>query len=54
MFSDARNIGNMAMEIYEEEEIDRVCIAYTKFITTISQEAKLLKLLPNDKLREGR
>ncbi|MBZ2174916.1 ATP synthase F1 subunit gamma [Schnuerera sp. xch1] len=51
-FSNARNIGNIVMEMYEKEEIDEVKIVYTEFISTISQEAKMLKLLPSDSLAE--
>ncbi|MCF6465053.1 ATP synthase F1 subunit gamma [Clostridium sp. Cult2] len=52
-FSHARTIGNLVMEIYEKEEVDKVYIVYTKFISTISQEVKLIKLLPNADLKEG-
>jgi F-type H+-transporting ATPase subunit gamma len=51
-FSDAQNIGRMVMELYEKEEVDEVKVFYTKFISTISQEIKTLKLLPNDSLKE--
>lgn len=51
-FSDARDIGNIVMEMYKKEEIDEVKIAYTEFVSTISQEAKMLKLLPNDSLKD--
>ncbi|CCQ94690.1 ATP synthase gamma chain [[Clostridium] ultunense Esp] len=52
-FSHAKAIGNLIMDIYEKGEVDKVYIAYTKFITTISQEAKLIRILPNDELKEG-
>lgn len=52
-FSHARSIGNMVMEMYEKEEVDKVYIAYTEFETTISQKPKLLKLLPNDGFKES-
>ena len=51
-FSDAQNIGNIVMELYEKEEVDEVKIVYTEFISTISQIVKTLKLLPNDNLTE--
>jgi F-type H+-transporting ATPase subunit gamma len=52
-FSHAKAIGNLIMEVYEKGEVDEVYIAYTQFITTISQQAKLVKLLPNNELKEG-
>jgi F-type H+-transporting ATPase subunit gamma len=47
-FSDAQEIGRLVMELYEKKEIDEVKLAYTKFITTISQQANIIKLLPSD------
>lgn len=47
-FSDAQEIGKLVMELYEKKEIDEVKLAYTKFITTISQETNVIKLLPSD------
>lgn len=50
-FSDAREIGEKVMKLYEDKEVDEVKLAYTKFITTISQDAVLMKLLPNDNIK---
>jgi len=47
-FSDDQEIGRLVMELYEKKEIDEVKLAYTKFITTISQQANIIKLLPSD------
>ncbi|NLW23198.1 MAG: ATP synthase F1 subunit gamma [Tissierellia bacterium] len=52
-FSHAKQIGQKVMEMYKEGEVDAVKIVYTKFITTISQETNMLKLLPSEDLREG-
>lgn len=46
-FSDAVKIGRLAMEHYENKGVDEVVLAYTEFITTLSQDTKAIKLLPN-------
>ena len=51
-FSDAKNIGKIVMGMYEKQEVDEVKIYYTEFVSTISQEVKTLKLLPNEGMRE--
>jgi len=51
-FSDAREIGKIVMDLYRKKEIDEVKIIYTEFITTISQEVKELKLLPNEEIKK--
>lgn len=53
-FSHAKDIGEIVMDIYEKEEVDSVKIVYTRFISTISQETKMLKLLPNYEFQEGK
>lgn len=42
----ARNIGDQVLRLYEEEKITNVYIAYTGFHSAISQEAKIIKVLP--------
>lgn len=44
----AREITGIVMEGFKNGEYDEVYIAYTKFISTLSQQAKLMKLLPLD------
>lgn len=51
-FSDAREIGNIALKLYENKEIDEINIVYTRFLSTISQEPKVLKLLPSEEVHE--
>lgn len=51
-FSDAREIGNIALKLYENKEIDEINIVYTRFLSTISQEPKVLKLLPSQEVHE--
>ena len=51
-FSDAQEIGKLVMDLYEKKEVDEVKLASTTFITTISQEAKMIKLLPNESIKK--
>jgi len=51
-FSDAQEIGKTVMNMYRKKEIDEVKIIYTEFVTTISQEVKELKLLPNEEIKK--
>lgn len=51
-FSDARNIGNLALKLYKEKAIDEINIVYTRFLGTISQEPTILKLLPSDEVKK--
>lgn len=48
LFSDAKSIGKLAMELYENEMIDEVNLVYTEFVSTINHTPKLIKLLPLD------
>lgn len=48
---DARAIGKMIIDLYKKEEVDEVKIAYTEFKTTISQEAKIMSLLPSEDMK---
>lgn len=45
-FFNAREVTSVVMEGFKNGEYDEVYIAYTKFISTISQHAHLMKLLP--------
>lgn len=51
-FSDARQVGNKVMGLYENEEIDQIKLIYTKFISAISQEPTMITLLPADVVDE--
>lgn len=50
-FYDARLIGEKALELYENKEVDEINIVYTSFVNTINQEAKILKLLPSEEVK---
>lgn len=49
-FMDATQIGNMALKLYENGEVDEVNIAYTQFKSTINHEPTILKLLPAESI----
>ena len=48
VYGDAFAIGAKVIRMYAEKEVDEVYIAYTEFISTISSEPKVMKLLPLD------
>lgn len=45
-FFNAKEITGVVMEGFKNGDYDEVYIAYTKFVSTISQHAQLMKLLP--------
>ncbi len=45
-YQEVGKIGDEVLELFKNGEISEVLIAYTAFNSSISQEAKLLKLLP--------
>lgn len=47
-YADAAMIGSSVLKKYIDGEIDHVYIAYTAFESTLTQEAKLIKVLPLD------
>jgi len=51
-FSDARKIGNMALDLYKDKVVDEIKIVYTKFLGTISQEPGILTLLPSGEVHK--
>lgn len=51
-YMDATQIGNMALKLYKEGEVDEVNIAYTQFKSTISHEPTIMKLLPAEGIKE--
>lgn len=53
-YVDARRAGDMLIKKYKEGEIDEVKLVYTKFYSVISQEPKIIQLLPAEmKVEEG-
>ncbi|MGO1468537.1 MAG: ATP synthase F1 subunit gamma [Tissierella sp.] len=51
-FTDAKKIGNLAMELFKKEEVDEINVVYTDFITTLSYKPTILKLLPSEKIKK--
>lgn len=47
-YSHALKIGQLALDLFTNEEADEVYLAYTEFISTLTSEPKLIKLLPVD------
>ena len=43
---DANRVAQAAMEAYKNGEVDEVNLVYTEFISALSQEPKIVKLLP--------
>ena len=51
-FSDAKQIGELATNLYLNNEVDEIHLVYTEFITTLSSKAKSIKLLPAENMKE--
>lgn len=45
-YAEASEIGKLAMEMYASGEVDEVVLGYTEFVSTISQRAQMIRLLP--------
>lgn len=45
-FSDAQNIGRLAIELYRQELVDEIYLVYTEFVSTINHKPRVIKLLP--------
>ena len=45
-YADARDIANVLLKAYEDDEIGEIYLAYTRFVNTVSHVPALLKLLP--------
>ncbi len=46
LYKDAIDISNRVLESYTKGEVGEIYMAYTNFKNTVSQEAKLIRLLP--------
>ncbi len=49
-FSHSQSIAREALRLFKREEIDEIKLVYTRLVSTISQEATMLKLLPVEKI----
>ena len=45
-YEDANRVAQAAMEAYKKGEVDEVNLVYTQFISALSQEPTIVKLLP--------
>lgn len=45
-FEDAREIGNLAMRLFNSGHVDEINVVYTKFNTTLSYKPMVRKILP--------
>ena len=48
-YNDALQIGEKAISLFKSGEVDHVNLVYTKFVSTLTQKAELIKLLPLNK-----
>jgi len=48
IYEDGSDIGKLALDMYVLGEVKEVYLAYTKFISTITHEVKIKKILPLD------
>ena len=46
VYEDANRVAQPAMEAYKNGEVDEVNLVYTEYISALSQEPKIVKLLP--------
>lgn len=46
VYEDANRVAQVAMEAYKKGEVDEVNLVYTEFISALSQEPRIVKLLP--------
>ena len=49
-FIHSQSIAREALRLFKREEIDEIKLVYTRLVSTISQEATMLKLLPVEKI----
>lgn len=51
-FADARKIGEIALDLYKNNEIDEINVVYSHFVSTLTQQPRILKLLPSKEVHE--
>ena len=45
-YTDAKQLSNLVLQLYEKGMIDEVQLVYTQFVSTISQKPEVIRLLP--------
>nr|WP_300005648.1 ATP synthase F1 subunit gamma [Tissierella sp.] len=51
-FSDAQHISKIAMDLFIKGEVDEINVVFTDFVSTMTQKAKILKLLPSENIKK--
>lgn len=51
-FYDAKRIGEKALELYKDKQVDEISIVFTHFESTINQNAQILRLLPSEEVKK--
>lgn len=51
-YSDAERIGGIAFDLYKNEIVDEIKVAFTKFVNNMTQEPKILTLMPQQQNEE--
>lgn len=52
-FQDAKEIGQLATDLFLKGEVDEINLVYTEFVSTLSYNPKILKLLPTEKIKKN-
>lgn len=47
LYSDAKEIADIALEMYQKGEVDEIKVAYTEFESIVSQKPKMIRILPS-------
>lgn len=51
-YNQARNIANEIISLYTNRELDEVHLVYAKFVSVLTQEPTMVKVLPNEPSQE--
>lgn len=51
-FGDAKDISKIAMDLFIRGEVDEINVVFTDFVSTMTQKAKILKLLPSENIKK--
>lgn len=51
-FYDAKEIGQMAMDLFIKGEVDEINVVYTEFVSTITYKPTILQLLPSEEIKK--
>lgn len=51
-FSDAKKIAELAMDLFLKGEVDEINVVFTEFISAITYEPKIVRLLPSEDIEK--